>query len=694
MKKESNSPLISILMLSYNHARYIEQAINSILSQDCKYPFELVICDDASVDGTDKIIEKYAAKHSNIHYIPQPVNGRAANNFIDGISYIRTKYIAFCEGDDYWQCNKKLEKQIDFLEANPDFSVTCHKVEMFFENKKLTEKKQYVYKDTNSEDNRIKDGIFYADEAIANYFFQTSSFVFRWRFSNGLPDWFRKWMMYDHAMLMLHAVEGKIKYFDEAMSVWRRNETGYSWLQTIDRGIFFQKEGISWIEFYKEMDSFFGGRFHLQIRERILLALRNMVSNHLENGNLNAAKSLIEQNKDWILKLSKDNFHLFETVEKCFPEERFRTPPWKKSNKKNNTKSIGGLKQLDLELIPIAADNIFDSWTKGHEHCSFSNKFTGLINWIYLKRIRTIWLPTLTSEILINELKRLWLPFSFYSVGSNFSPNLDFIEHTQSGDAILTVAWNGKPPSIEFRNALKSKKDTFWIEDRSQSLKTDTPYEANLIIFSPSEVLGVPDGCVLIGDGVSLLTPEISDENTDAYIKQRINLIINNLETNSDASSLLIESQVLQNKHPLPAGKMSDFTMNMLKRIPIQPLVDRSQRNWKKLAKYLSDYALNPKEVDVDFAPYSYPILVPSSIPIAFFVTALTRKGIIAKTASNTLNCSTCLGSELAILNRILFLPCDHRYSDQEMEKIISEVLSIARGESDLGITGERFIPA
>jgi len=276
-----------------------------VLSQKTSFPFTLVVCDDASTDGTQEIIASLTQKNKNIIFLQQPVNGRGINNFFGGFNSIRTKYIAFCEGDDYWKSPDKLEKQVRFLEENPDFSVCCHRVEMQFDHRPGDERKQYIYKDLTADDERIRQGIFYADEVIANYYFQTSSVVFRWRFSDGLPPWFRRWMMFDHAMLMLHATEGKTKYFDEPMSVWRRNETGYSWLQNIDKGIFFQKEGLSWINHYKEMDNFFAGRFHLQIRERVLLALRNMITNCLETGDLVGAKKIIEGNEDWCLNSLK-----------------------------------------------------------------------------------------------------------------------------------------------------------------------------------------------------------------------------------------------------------------------------------------------------------------------------------------------------------------------------------------------------
>ena len=689
----NNTPLVSIMMLTYNHAPYIAQAMDSVLSQITEFPFELVVCDDASTDDTANIVNQYAKKYNNIVFLQQPVNGRAANNFLDGIRYIRSKYIAFCEGDDYWKSPYKLEKQIRFLEENPDFSVSCHKVEMQFDNRPGNEKKQYIYKDLSADEERIRQGIFYADEAIANYFFQTSSFVFRWRFRDGLPSWFRKWMMYDHAMLMLHAVEGKIKYFDEALSVWRRNETGYSWLQTIDRGIFFQKEGCSWIEFYTEMDNFFSGRFHLQIRERILLALRNMISNYLETGNLEAARNLIHENREWCLKLVKDNIELFDTIQQAFPEKITRIPPWA-NNHKNESKSIkstiGGFKELDLKSISETPNSVLSIWTQGKEFATFSNPLAALISWIYNKRVRVLWLPTITPISITKELSRLWMPYQFYPVGGDLSPSIDFIKKTQPGDAVLTVSWNGRPPSSELREALVQRKDIFWIDDRSEALWPDTPYEADVALYSPAKVLGVPDGGILIGHGVAPLQPELNPNNVIAL--QRRELLLERFENPVINGDLLAKEQAVNLEHPLPDGAMSNLSSSILARIPLRSIAEKCQENWHILFTHLAKYALWPECETATFAPSSFPLMTPASIPTVFFLTALNRKGIVCHTIPTIQN-KNGLGEELQLLQRILLLPCDHRYGKNDMENIASEFLKIIQGKSDLGVSGERFNP-
>lgn len=693
--KNISEPLVSILMVTYNHAPYIKQAIESVLIQKTSFPFKLVVCDDASTDGTADIIEKLSKENDNLIFLRQPVNGRGVNNFLDGFNSLRTKYVAFCEGDDYWTSPNKLEKQVLFLEENPDFSVCCHKVEMQFDNLPKNRKKQYIYKDLSSDEERIQQGIFYADEVIANYYFQTSSMVFRWRFPNGLPPWFRRWMMFDHAMLMLHATEGKTKYFDEPMSVWRRNETGYSWLQNIDKGIFFQKEGIGWIKHYEEMNHFFSGRFYLQIRERILLALRNMVTNSLETGDLTKAKKIIFENKDWCHDLIKENINLFKAFQLSYPEKISRTPPWStdekiiKSSSKNTT--IGGFKELDIAIIPECKDSVWHYWTKGQEYATFANPTAALISWLHHRRVRTLWLPATVHPSLLNELNELWIQYRLYHVNAELTPSIDFLSHTQPGDAVLTCCWAGRPPSEEIRNTLKSREGVFWIDDRTNALWTNTSYEADVTIYSPSEILGVPDGGILIGSGVSKINHS-SGKNTLAPL--RLQLLLDRLENPVLNTDQLLEEQAIHTTHPLPAGEMSRLTRSMLTRIPLPQIKARCQKNWHALYKSLEAYVIWKDLLNVEFAPSAFPILVPPSIPISFFLTALKRKDIICKGADFfNVDTNGAIGVQMELKRRLLYLPCDHRYDEKDMQKISEEVLKIIQGKSDLGISGSRFNP-
>jgi glycosyltransferase involved in cell wall biosynthesis len=129
------TPLVSISCISFNQENYIEKTIEYFLNQEVNYPVEILIHDDASTDKTQEIIKRYQKKYP---HIIKPIL-QTENQFSQGVKCIhatfnffrsRGKYIATCEGDDYWIDSNKLNIQINFLENNKDFSLTSHEAYM------------------------------------------------------------------------------------------------------------------------------------------------------------------------------------------------------------------------------------------------------------------------------------------------------------------------------------------------------------------------------------------------------------------------------------------------------------------------------------------------------------------------------------------------------------------------------------
>ena len=147
--------LVSISMLAYNHAPWIEQAIMSIVNQKTEYPFRLYVHDDASTDGTAEIIQRLAEKYPDkITAILQKENQYSKGvNITQGIIRPKMKgeYIALCEGDDYWVDEYKLQKQVSYMESHPDCSLCFsdamvvdtngNKIRNFFDNRSWNDKK-------------------------------------------------------------------------------------------------------------------------------------------------------------------------------------------------------------------------------------------------------------------------------------------------------------------------------------------------------------------------------------------------------------------------------------------------------------------------------------------------------------------------------------------------------------------------
>lgn len=120
--------MMTVKMLAYNHEAYIAQAIESVVSQKTEYRFELLIGEDCSTDGTRKVIEKYAKLYPDIiRPIYHKENQGCTKNSYSLDMCARGKYIAGCEGDDFWCDENRIQKDIDFLEAHPEYSGVCHR---------------------------------------------------------------------------------------------------------------------------------------------------------------------------------------------------------------------------------------------------------------------------------------------------------------------------------------------------------------------------------------------------------------------------------------------------------------------------------------------------------------------------------------------------------------------------------------
>ena len=122
------TPLLSIVTITYNHEPFIAKTIEGVLMQQVNFRIELIIAEDCSTDGTRAICQQYAEQYpALIRLITSESNVGAIANERRAMQAARGKYIAFCEGDDYWTDPLKLQKQVDFLESHPDYSVTFHR---------------------------------------------------------------------------------------------------------------------------------------------------------------------------------------------------------------------------------------------------------------------------------------------------------------------------------------------------------------------------------------------------------------------------------------------------------------------------------------------------------------------------------------------------------------------------------------
>lgn len=126
------APLLSVLCLSYNHEAFIAQTLESFLAQQTNFELEFVVADDCSRDGSVAVIESFRPRFGErLRLLRSDVNLGATRNFRRALAACRGRYVALCEGDDYWRGRDKLQRQVDFLQAHPDFVMSFHDAAMF-----------------------------------------------------------------------------------------------------------------------------------------------------------------------------------------------------------------------------------------------------------------------------------------------------------------------------------------------------------------------------------------------------------------------------------------------------------------------------------------------------------------------------------------------------------------------------------
>src|SRR6185436_19281492 len=119
---------ISVLVVTYNHEKFLRQALESVMMQETGFDFEVVIADDHSTDGTLAIAQAYEEKYGNVRILSgEGRNLGITRNYQRGLQACRGEYIAVVEGDDFWISPAKLQKQVEFLNEHPECALCCHR---------------------------------------------------------------------------------------------------------------------------------------------------------------------------------------------------------------------------------------------------------------------------------------------------------------------------------------------------------------------------------------------------------------------------------------------------------------------------------------------------------------------------------------------------------------------------------------
>ena len=242
---------VSIVCAAYNQAEFIRAALDGFVTQKTNFKFQAFVYDDASTDGTAEIIKEYADKYPDII---KPILQKQ-NQFSRGVGVaksfiwplIKTEYVAVCDGDDYWNDPYKLQKQVDFMDKHPDYTICFHPVSVFWNN---GEQPDSIWPGKHE----LKD--ISLDKLSKQNFIPNLSVMYRWQ-PDGL-DVIKEWPEHiypgDWFLHLLHAKHGKIGYLPDVMARYRRHSGGISFVSEYGDDALHLKYGVAELNFFAAVE--------------------------------------------------------------------------------------------------------------------------------------------------------------------------------------------------------------------------------------------------------------------------------------------------------------------------------------------------------------------------------------------------------------------------------------------------------
>ena len=208
---------VSVLMITYNHEKFIAQSIESVLMQNVDFDYEIVIGEDCSTDETRDIVSGYEKRYpEKIRMLLSEKNLGMLGNYARTFNTCRGQYIAVLDGDDYWTSPYKLKKQVDLLDEHPEFSMCFHKVKVLYD---VSDKTFYI----GPRDEKNK---YVLKELLTENFVANCSVMYRAGLIDPFPDWWYSLEMTDWTTHILHAQCGDVGYINEVLGVYQIHPSG------------------------------------------------------------------------------------------------------------------------------------------------------------------------------------------------------------------------------------------------------------------------------------------------------------------------------------------------------------------------------------------------------------------------------------------------------------------------------------
>ncbi len=305
-KNTTKSVKLQVVCCTYNHEKYIKDALDGFVMQKTNFPFEVLVGDDCSADKTSEIVAEYAKKYPDIiKHIKRKKNMGAQPNSVDLLERIDADYVALCEGDDYWTDENKLQKQVDFLEKNKHLNGCFHNAEILKEPGVRAWNSDFWFR-PNKNGKQFWPGsigdfklqkVFYLKDILPGII-PTASVVYRWDRTIKFPEWFKTAVAGDRPFHCFMIKSGAIGYIDETMSVYRVSPSG-AWFNKNNKKNF-ATETKEWVDLIENLNEYFDGAY-----EKIFKSYKE---NTINNGFYNAIKQKDTETLIGLIQLYPDAF--------------------------------------------------------------------------------------------------------------------------------------------------------------------------------------------------------------------------------------------------------------------------------------------------------------------------------------------------------------------------------------------------
>jgi len=303
----SGQAIVSICMITYNHELFIKDAIEGVLMQQTSFPKKLIIGEDCSSDNTRSICEEYQKRFPHIiELLPSNRNIGMTANFIRTLQACKGKYIAICEGDDYWNDPNKIQKQVDFLDKNEDY-ILCHHDAIVYEESGRGLTNDRIMNLDSEIDHTTED-------LVALNRVSTLTVVFRNNFIKEYPDYFFSFITADWPLWIMLSKYGKLKYLPFIGSVYRVHNNSVTSIKRASNIITRRKNMIrfynGYVYIFQNLKSYFDGKYDIEFDKQINHFNDNIFLYFFSLRNYIAAKHLISKKKiNWYsMNSTKDRF--------------------------------------------------------------------------------------------------------------------------------------------------------------------------------------------------------------------------------------------------------------------------------------------------------------------------------------------------------------------------------------------------